>query len=293
MTENDTISEVRPEMSVSMSRVFSNIIQVIFGKYLGVQVFIAPVTLFYLLQSSSVLEAGTSLFGFHLHYFPLLAFSVMLCFTLFMLLKMKLIYHYPSRINLDLFIELNISVLGLVIIALIIYAVSSFLAYFYGIRGTGKSAFYLLFKLYTTVLVIYHYLLSVFLEPYTNRHYGRHRGMKAFMAWARQNKLFLARYALLLVLIVIASTRIYQIAIEYALSPLISWLKDLTGVELRFRLIPFFGIVDIFRNVLICLLAFCCSNMLFSPIVYLIDKLVKTYIPFGAFVKVEHAKATQ
>ncbi len=274
-------------------RMISAAIQAVFGKYLGVQVFIAPVTLFYLLQSSSVLEAGTSLFGFHIHYFPLLAFSIMLCFMLFMLVKLRLIYRYPFKAYLDMFIELNVSVLGLVLIALIVYAVSSFLAYFYGIRGTGKSAFYLLFKFYTTALVIYHYLLSVLLEPYSQRRYGRHRGMKAFLAWARLNKSFLIRYVVLMVLLIIASTRLYQIAIEYALSPLISWLYELTGINLRFRLFPFFGIGDIFRNVFICLLAFICSNLIFYPIVYVLDRLINTYIPFGAFIKVEHAKTTK
>ena len=49
-----------------------------------------------------------------------------------MLLKIKLLYNCDNGEYLDMVIQFNVSVMALVLIALIIYAVSSFLAYFYG-----------------------------------------------------------------------------------------------------------------------------------------------------------------
>jgi len=281
------------DMGSYFNKLSGIILEALFGKYLGIQVFIAPITMFYLIESDSIMMAGTSLLGFRIHFFPLFIFLVMLSFMAFMLIKLKLLHRGTRDDYLEAVIELNISMLALVIIALIVYAVAGFLAYFYGIKETLKHSMYMLFKIYTAVLILHHYLLSVWLAPFYPKHYGRKRAKKLFKAWARKHKMMLVRYSVLLILIVFASTRIYLILIHYVFVPVFTGIATYTGFDLRLSLFRFFALKDIFLNVAVCLIAFMGSNLLFSPVVWIIEYLINRFIPLKYISGIGNAKATQ
>jgi hypothetical protein len=263
------------------------------GEYTGLQVFLAPITLFYLIETDSLLSAATSLLSFRIHYFPLLAFSIILAFVLFMMLKMRLIHQESKTDYIDNVIELNISVMALVIIALITYAVSSFLSYFYGINGTIKTAMYLLFKLYTSLIIMSSFMYGVMLAPFHKRNYGRKRAVQALKAWSRKNKLLLLRYSLVWVLIIIAATRFYQLLIQLVYDPAISIINDFWHIDIRLHLYSFKHVDDIFVNLFVCLLAFLISNLLFYPIIYIFNWLANKFIPYDKIMSSHHAQAAQ
>ncbi|MDD4310673.1 MAG: hypothetical protein PHO32_09855 [Candidatus Cloacimonetes bacterium] len=244
-----------------------SIAKVLCGDYNGIQVFMAPVTLFYWIESSSILSSVTSLLSLRIHYFPLLAFLIVLAFTAFMIVKLSLLHQGTSEELTDTIIDLNISVLALLLIALIIYAISSFLSYFYGIKGTIKTMMYLLFKLYTSLIIMHYYIMHVWLKPFYDRNYGSKRAVKALKSWIRYHKMQLFRYTVLLLAIVFSSARLFQLMLVYIVFPLLTMLSSLLGTGFRFRLVPFYHSSDIAVNVLILIAVFVLSNLCFYPII--------------------------
>jgi len=280
-------------LPMNMKSIRRQVLLPLFGEYTGIQVFLAPITLFYLIETDSLLSAATSLLSFRIHYFPLLAFSIILSFVLFIMIKMRLIHQESKTDYLDSIIDLNISVIALVLIALIIYAVSNFLSYFYGINGTIKTAMHLLFKLYTSLIIMSSFMYGVMLAPYHKRNYGRKRAFQAIKAWNRKNKLLLLRYGLVWVLIAIAATRFYQLLIQLVYDPAISIINDFWHIDIRLQLYSFKHVDDIFVNLFVCLLAFVISNLLFYPIIYVFNWLANRFIPLDKIMRSHHAQAAQ
>gem|GEM_PF-533937 len=278
-------------MSRNLSVIGKLITEALFGKYLGAQVFIAPITLFYLIKSDSLLAAGTSLISLNIHLFPLLVFLIMAWYVIFMIIKLKLLIKGSGSDYLDSIIQLNVSLLALVLIALIIYALATFMAYFYGIRETMKHAMYFLFKFYTALMIIYQYLYNDFLKPLSKPHYSRIRTERIFLAWARNRKMLLLRYTLLMFLVILAATRLYQLIIQYALIPFLEGVKTYAGMDIRITLSSFIGIGDVLYNVLLCILAFLISNLLFYPLVLVIEYLIHKYLPFEMLLRNYRAEA--
>jgi len=272
-------------MQLRYAKIIKGIINALFGDYNGMQIFVAPITLLYWIDSGSLLSSATSLLSFRMHYLPLLAFLIIFVFSFFMLIKIKLLYNCTNNEYLDLAIQFNVSVMALVLIGLVIYAVSTFLTYFYGIRGTVKSGLVLLFKLYTVLLILYHYLWKVVLTPFYLRQYGHPRAIKAFFSWARKNKLMLLRYILITVLLVYFSIRLYQIILRFVLVPCITNIGNSTGIFLFFKLYPFVSIGDIFINVLVLAGAFLVSNLFFFPIIRFMQYLLNYFLPFAKVVR--------
>jgi len=278
-------------MHLQQAKVIKCILNALFGDYNGIQVFVAPITLIYWIDSSSLLSSATSLISFRMHYLPLLAFLILFVFSIFMLLKIKLLYNCDNSEYLDMVIQFNVSVMALVLIALIIYAVSSFLAYFYGIKGTIKSGLLLLFKLYTVFLILYHYIFNVVLTPYYQRQYGYSRALKAFLSWARNHKFLLFRYILLILLVIFFAVRFYELILRFILMPLISVIGNYTGFTIKFKLYPFVMIKDIFVNVIMLTGAFVVSNLFFFPVIQLLKYLVNRFIPFKSILRTSYAQS--
>lgn len=278
-------------MHLRQAKVIKSILNALFGDYNGIQVFVAPITLLYWIDSGSLLSSATSLISFRMHYLPLLAFLIIFVFSVFMLIKIKLLYNCNNSEYLDMVIQFNVSVMALVLIGLIIYAISSFLAYFYGIKGTVKSGLLLLFKLYTVFLILYHYLFNVVLTPYYQKQYGHPRALKAFLSWARNNKFLLFRYILLILLVVFFAVRFYQLILRFALMPLIGFIDKYTGISIKFKLYPFVMIEDIFVNVLVLTGAFMVSNLFFFPLIWVLKYLVNRFIPFKNLLRTSYAQS--
>jgi hypothetical protein len=180
-----------------------------------------------------------------------------------------------------------------ILIALIIYALSNFLAYFYGIKGTVKSGLYLLFKLYTAILILYHYLINVVLAPFYRRRYSHLHALKNFLVWARHNKFLLFRYVLLIVMVIFFAVRVYQIVLQFLIIPAINSISDFTGFDLNFKLYPFLGVSDIFTNITgLYLVLFTVSNLLLLSLIWVLKYLVDRFLPFSNLIRSNYAQIT-
>ncbi len=251
----------------------------LFGEFSGIQVFLAPITLLYLIESQSILSSLTNLFSFKLHYFPLIIFLVLLFFVIFMVIKMRLVDYIDSAHFVDRIIELNLFVLTAVIVALIYYALSGFFAYFYGIKGTLKPGLAIIFKLVTATIIVHQYLLNLWLTPYRKRGYGIMRSTLACKAWFRWNKLSFYRFSVLVVAFILLATRLYQLVISYLLIPGLDSVKETFNIDFRLVLFPFNSVPQVFANVLIMFIALLVSNMLFYPFMYAVTHVCRILSP--------------
>ncbi len=254
-------------------------LHIIFGDLNGIQIFLAPLTLAYLVRSESILTTVTSLFSDRIHYFPLFIFLITLLFVIFTLIKLWLYNWDRPNDFVDKIIELNLSVLTVVLIALIYYAISAFLSYFYGIKGGLKPGLALLYKIYTSSVVIYYFAYHTILSGYLHRGYGQSRAIKCFYAWLRVNKLLFIRYSVMSVVAIIASVRMYQLILVYAYHPAIEVIHSLTNVDLRFDMVPLLHIGDVFANMFILFLACAVSSVIYYPVGLLVKRLILTLNP--------------
>lgn len=263
--------------------------RVICGDFSGIQVFWAPSSLLHLISSTSALAALTTALGLRIYYLPLFIFLIVLTYIIFVTFKIRLLYRLDSKDFLDEFIELNVSVLGLGLIALIIYAISGFILYFYGLDGTLKPALMLLFKSYTAIIILYHYLMSLWLRPFYARSYGRKRARLALQAWIKSHLYAFCRYTLVVVLLVLAAVKLYQIFLSLVLTPVIDIVAAYTGYSIQLQLRAFQNIGDIWLNVGILILAFLVSNIIFYPLVCGVNYLARYLFPMRASMESDNA----
>lgn len=259
--------------------VFHRLLLIIFGDLNGIQVFLAPLTLAYLIKSDSILFNITSLFSDKIHYFPLFIFLITLLFVVFIIVKLWLRYSHQPQEFVEKVIEVNLSVLTVVLIALIYYAISAFLAYFYGIKGGLKPGLALLYKVFTSSVVVYYFAIDILLSGFNRRGYGQSRAVKCFYAWLRVNKMLFIRYAVMSLVAIIASVRIYQLILVYAIHPFYEGVYSLSHINLRFSLVPLQQIGDVFINMLIIFLAFALSCIMYYPLGLLTRRLLTTLNP--------------
>ncbi len=255
------------------------IYKVLCGDFNGIQVFWSPGTLIPLLSSSGILAALSSALSFRIHYMPLFIFLIMGFYVIYVTLKLKLFYQIPNGDFTDAFIGLNLSVLGLFLISLIVYAVSGFMLYFYGIDGILKPLLLLLFKSYTALIILYHYLLWMWLRPFYARRYGRQRAFTAMVAWQRKNIYAAVRYTLMMILMVLAAIKVYQILLSYVLQPVLDGLVLHLKINLQLHMTAFYNLWDIVINLGILILAFLISNLCFYPLVYAVTYIGKRLLP--------------
>jgi len=265
----------------SVRQIARVLLGVLFGDFSGIQVFLAPITLLYVIQSQSILSSLTNLFTLRLHYFPLVIYLIFIAFVLFMIAKLWQMEPRGRGQLIDRIVELNLSVLTLVIIALMYYALSAFFAYFYGIKGTLKPGLAIIFKLFTTLIIIYHYMLHVWLEPYKKRGYGWDRSMRACKAWLRWHKYSFARFSILIVALIILSVRLYQLAIGYMIIPCFEGLKDVWNIDIRLGLLPFNSISEVYINSALLLVALLLSNLIFYPLVFTVTLVLHHLNPIN------------
>ncbi|MCK9310587.1 MAG: hypothetical protein PHH43_08945 [Candidatus Cloacimonetes bacterium] len=263
----------------SVKNVIRVILNIAFGSFSGMQAFMAPVTMLYLVRSDSILSVLTSLFSTHIHYFPLIIFLITLCFIIFMLIKLRLFHFGNIQEYVDQVIDINLSTLTFVIIALIFYAITAFVAYFYGISGALKPGLALLFKLFTSMLVFFHYIHYIWLQPFYQRQYGLKRSLQALHARIRNHKMGFMRFTTFMLVVIFATVRVYQLYMAYIIVPLLEGFKKYAGIDLRFRLLPFNRISDVFLNVLILFVVFIVSNILFSPAIFAIHRVFLSLNP--------------
>ena len=251
------------------------------SEFNGVQVFMYPITIFYWLSSTSILWAFTGLMSFRIHLLPLSFFGILLIYVLFMILK---IYtglfpgphkYYPRFMEefYDSVIKLHVVLFITIIILMVFYVFTKFLAYFYAIDMPFKQGVMYLFRAYTIILILFFYVRAQWLRPLRMRRYSKKRSELLCMAWIYQHPWAAIKYTVTLLIAVYAAVKIYAFLILYLLSPLLSYLSAVLGLKLNIELIPVRGIYTVGYNVFMLSAAFMLSNLFFYPLIMLVQSV--------------------
>jgi hypothetical protein len=253
------------------------ILKAMCSEYNGIQVFLYPMTIFYLISTNSILSAFTSLLSLRIYYLPLSFFGVLFIYVGFMVLKIyTCLFRGPHKeypLLMDEFYESVINlhlVLFITLMILMVYFVlTKFLAYFYAIELPLKQVIMFLFRAFTTLLILYFYLRSMWLSPLRKRGYGKRRSKFIVTGWVYKHPWEAVKYTVMMIVVVISAVRLYVLVIAYFLSPLISGLSSLLGWHLSLDLITVSGIGSVLYNLFMLAAAFALSNLLFYPIISL------------------------
>jgi hypothetical protein len=247
------------------------------AEYNGIQVFLYPSTLFYWISSSSILWSLTSLLSLRIHYLPLTFFGVLFIYVGFMVLKIYTCLFrgphkaYPQRMSefYDSVIQLHLVLFVTIMTLMAYYVLSRFLSYFYAIEIPLKQGVMLLFRAFTTILILYYYLKSMWLKPLRDRNYSRNRAEFMTSGWAYKHPWAALKYTTMMIIVVLAAVRLYVIFIAYFVAPMLSGLTSVLGLKLNIELIPVSGIWSVLYNLFMLAAAFMLSNLFFYPIIML------------------------
>jgi len=254
-------------------------IKLLCGDFNGIQVFWAPATLLYLIDSTSVFGAIVSALGMRISYMPLIGYIFMLGFASFMLCKLSTNLPQRRSDRIDSIIRVNLQVFGLAVLAMLVFAGAAFLQYFYGLSGLLKPALVFILKVYPTCLIFFYYLYALWIGYFTKKNYSRARSKKAMYIWIRSNRMAFIKFSLFLLLLVLASVRLYELLIGMVLYPAIEVIDIYTGINLQIRLYAFNSIGHIMLNTGYLALGVMLSNLIFSPLVLLVKWIVGLLMP--------------
>ncbi|MDD3563053.1 MAG: hypothetical protein PHR32_05210 [Candidatus Cloacimonetes bacterium] len=257
------------------------------SEYNGIQVFLYPMTLLYLISSTSILLPFTTLLSVRIHYLPLTFFGVLLIYVCFMILKIYTCLFpgpssfHPKQLNefYDKVIQLHLVLFVTLIIVMVYYILSRFLGYFYRIELPLKKAVMLFFRAFTVLLILYYYFKSMWLGPLRARKYSQKRSTLLAIGWANKNPWAALKYSVMLLVVVFAAVKLYLVVIAYLITPVLSGLRHLLGLKLDIELIPISGIGSVLANIFMLAAAFMLSNLLFYPIIVLSQKLNNSMHP--------------
>lgn len=258
-----------------------------FSDYNGIQVFIYPITIFYWISSSSIFLALSTLLSVKLHYLPITFWAVLLVYTLFIMLKIYTIYfrfsHKESpHLNKDFWdsvIRLHKRLFVVLLALMVLFVLTEFLRYFYGISLPMKQFVVYAFRLFTIIIILYYYFSSMWLKPYRERNYGSRRSEKLCYLWMLKNPLGAIKYTGLLFLMIFAAVRLYVLVITYIYKPFLLGFGELFGLSLHLEMVSVASVGHMFYNVFILAAAFILSNLGFFPILYLMQILAKRLHP--------------
>lgn len=280
-----------------VSTLLRGLLKAMFSDYNGIQIFLYPGTIFYWISSSSIILALSTLLSVRVHYLPLTFWGVLLIYVAFMMMKIyTMVFDGPHQMNRhllsqywDAVIRLHLRLFVTIIVVMIFFVFAEFMSYFYGIKIPLKQGIMLFFRLFTILLIIAYYIPSMWLKPYRQRNYSKHRSELLCFAWLKKNPLSGLKYSAMLFLIMLAAVRVYVLAVSFIYKPLLLAVYDLLGVNLQVELIPISHLGSVFYNLFMLAAAFMLSNLCFFPILLLAQYLANALHPIK-LIKVTHAE---
>ncbi len=262
-------------------RVIHSIFSLLFGEFNGIQVFLYPMTLFWWIDSDSFLYAITGLLTAHKHFFPLCLFLLLAIYIAFLILKNSSALLSDTGTNSStqkrslarMIIAVHQTLLITLIISALIYVVAGFLSYYYGIKVPLKSIYPFVFQAFSVSLILFYVLKNAWTEPYRSRGISMEGSVNQLRKQFAEHTEKYAIHAIVLVLMILISSFIYNLLIMNLFFPIVEAL----GFAPKLLLLPPSGIGALLYDVFIFGVAFMLSNLLFSPIVMVIthysDKL--------------------
>lgn len=265
--------------------VSEGIIKIFFGAWNGIQVFVYPTLILYMLDSVSLVYWFSNLLTIKQYHLPLSLFLLILFYMGFLIVKFysfSLERRDPDLRRKDLvrfLLELHKGLLLILFVAIMIFVLSSFLSYFYQIQVPQKRIYAHLFQYISLTLMMFYYIQSVWTKPFKNRRISYSRCIDYMIIFARKNIATVLKFTGFIALVIFSSVKLYHLMFTYAVNPAVSFVSSALGIDLRLKLIDAGSSIDIFYNVMMIVISFFISNLLFYPIVALGQYLINRFHP--------------
>lgn len=270
-------------------RIYEPLISVLFGEWNGIQIFLLPTTLFYLLDGFSVARWVSGLLTVNIHYLPLTVFLFLALYIGFITVKrISMDDPLPSRFRdirsrISFIIEMHRYLIVLFFVLTMVFMLSSFLRYFYNISFPIRYVFSFITQVFCMVLIIYQYLIYSWLNVFLARGYSNKRAWAALLIYTRDNVRAFIVYSLLILLAIIVSVYVYSSVISYLFSPALYYLSSLISTSLELSVKQGSGNLLTVINVSSIFVAFLISNLLFSPIVKITHAFLQKHHPLSDY----------
>ncbi len=268
-----------------VKRIFESVVGVLFGEWNGIQIFLIPMTIFYLLDGLSVAHWISGLLTHRIHYLPLTIFLFLLLYVIFVILK-RISFDFElnasirgKRTILNFVIELHKQLIILVFMLVMVFMLSAFLKYFYNIHIHIRYIFLYITQVFCVMMIVYHYIMNMWLKYYLKAGYSRKRAWACLLIFMRKDLGIFIRYSISLVLIMILSVYLYRALILLIIAPGLDLITGTTGLKLQFHVSQYIAGSVVLGNVWVLFVAFLTSNLLFSPIVKILHNLIQSYHP--------------
>ncbi len=267
------------------------VLKVLFGSWNGIQIFFYPMLIFFWFDSTSMVKWFSELLNTQVHQLPLTLFLLVFLYIGFLFFKF---YSYlrinpdTKGLNKDLMrytLDIHKGLFLILFVAIMIFVLGSFLDYFYEIKIPIRRIYASLFQYISLTLIMFYYIQSVWTAPFRKRGYSIDRSINYVILFGRRTPWTLLVFTGLIMLIVVCSTLLYRLLVFNGISLIIEYLNTAIPDGVLLQMISAQNSGEVFYNVIIILIAFLISNLLFAPFTLLGEMLINYIHPIKLKVR--------
>ena len=266
--------------------VLNSIKSVLFGEWNGLQVFLVPTSVFFLIDDASLQLWFFGLFTRQLFYIPLVLFILLLLFLTTLIIKqsvslesMKLGTKECNKWLYDYILGIHELLLVVIFSFMIVYVLTAFLKYFYSIQFPLRYIYLKIFQFMTIGLILYVYLRNYWLKITLNTNHSRKRNTAMLLIYIRNNRRSFIIHTLYVLAMVLLSVHVFKWVVNLFLDPFVTELTKWIGIPMRFTVVKVVTTLDLLYNVYMLFCAFIISNLLYAPFVKLFHNLASHFRP--------------
>lgn len=258
----------------------------VFGSFNGVQVFLYPGLLLIWIESFSLVEVVSSLLTNQVHYIPICMFLILFIYMMFILLKNHSYLMNPiatrqhdAHLFREFAIDIHVKLMIVIISFMLMFVLVSFLKYFYGILLPIKRIFSMAVQILGTSLIMYYYVLHTWLQPLRSKGYSFNGSKLRVQVYARKHPVLFVRFTVFLIAVMVLASRIYTIVLPNFILPTLGIFSDIVDVHPHLSFYPLTSNLAVVYNVFILAAAFVVSNLFFIPLILPLRWLVRSLHP--------------
>lgn len=255
--------------------ILKTLLRYTFGSFNGIQAFLFPGLLLYWLDSDRLVTVVSDLLALNIHYFPLCVFLLLGSYVAFILLKNRALNSGltgSAKLDTGAFIvDLHKKLLIVLISFALLFILSGFFKYFYGIRIPVRTIASWTARVLGIGIILYYYLLHVWLAPWLKRGHSQHSSAERSFVYARLHPWRFVGFTLFQVIMIFVLARVYVNVLEYVYHPLFMVLGSATGIRIELKLWSLTSNLALFLDVFLAIVALMISNIFFIPLVWVAE----------------------
>lgn len=287
-TDNTGSSSV-PERKSSMAgeSLFESFTGLLFGSFNSIQIFLYPGLLLYWLESTSMIYTISDLITSRLHFVPLLIFLLTFVYVMLILLKNEYYLRRNSSDNkqkpkgefASFVVDIHVKLIVLLVILMVLYMLTIFLKYFYGLSIPLKSILSVGIRLMGMLLIMYYYILHSWIRPWHMKGHNFHACKKRLLAYIRVHPGQFTMSTVFMMGLVFLFSKFYTLMLQYIYMPVLAIIGAMLDIHPHLSLHAFSSVFQALYNVLVITVAVLLSNFFFIPLVWLAGKILDRFHP--------------